>query len=119
MYYKQLPIHFTNCMKPLHDILFSIKTYYKDTYTKLKHIYMTIFTETSTSIHINQNITEDTIDILLEECRDIITIFYTKYDTLKDLFDKTYKLLQKDITFEITKLRINNVSFTINNLYLT
>ena len=113
MYFKQNPIHYTNCMKPLHDILCSIKTHYKDTYTKLKQIYMTIFIESSNTLYINPKITEDTIDMLLEECRHIITIFYIQFDTYKCLFDKTYKLLQKDITFEVTKLRIDNLSLLL------
>ena len=114
MYFKQSPIHYTNYMKPIHDILCSIKIHYKDTYTKLKQIYMTIFVESPNTLYINPEITEDKIDVLLEECRQIITIFYIQFDTFKCLFDKTYKLLQKDITFEVTKLRIEHLSYIAN-----
>lgn len=113
MYDKETPTHYTNCMKSLHNILCSIKTHYKNTYTKLKQIYMTIFIEEPNTLRIHPTITEDTIDMLLDECRHIITIFYIEYNTLKDLFDKTYRLLQKNIIFEVTKLRIDNLSSTI------
>ena len=75
---------------------------------------MTIFIESPNTLYINPEITEDKIDVLLEECRQIITIFYIQFDTFKCLFDKTYKLLQKDITFEVTKLRIEHLSYIAN-----
>ena len=109
IYHKHTTMYYTNCMKLLHDILCSIKTYYKQTYVRLKDIYMTIFIESPNTFYIDPKITEDKIDLLLEECRQMITTFYIEYDRLKCLFDKTYTLLQKDIIFEITKLRIDNL----------
>ena len=96
-------------MDSYHKQLLAIKSIYINTYTSLKKIFLNIFIKENNEIKIQSNLTETHLDYLLDECRDILSEFYIKYESIYKETDRQYNYLKKDILLEVTKLRIDNL----------
>ncbi len=108
-------LEFKNYMNLFHTILKKNMIMYKRTYRLLKDIFNKIFIHENNKLFINKEITEIKLNKIVDECREVICIFYIEYENLYNEFHKVYTIFKKDILFEVTKLRIENLKsqFTI------
>lgn len=108
-------LEFKKYMNLFDNILKKIMIMYKSTYHLLKDIFNKIFISEKNKIFINKQLTEIKLNEIVDECREVICVFYIEYENLHEEFYKVYNILKKDILFEVTKLRIENLKsqFTI------
>ena len=102
------PIKYNTIVNEYNSAIINIQTLCKSTYTSLKSIYFQLFTQTN-PLQILPTLTSLQLDILLEECRSVLSSFYIQYDIFIHEYNKLYEVLRRDILFEVTKLRIKHL----------